>query len=97
MKLKGSENMVLINSWYFCFKTMMAHRDPKWKHFSAGPNNHKPIKVIFDGSIVDYPSQSGPHGVGPFFRPPEDYFNEVIQREYMSYVFEQEVLKESHD
>jgi hypothetical protein len=83
---------VLINSWWFDFDKMQAHRDPDWLLYHKGSDrnivdiswDHK--KNLMWKKVMEHVWQ------GHFFEDPESHHNETILRAYADYIFEKDVL-----
>ena len=70
--------MILINGWEFDFKTMIAYRGL----------DEKALMFRGNGDI----GRRYKHEIRKFFDEPEEHFNDVIQREYLNYTFENQIL-----
>ena len=70
--------MILINGWYFNFSKMMAYRGL----------NELTLHVRANGSI----GRQYKHQLRNFFDPPEDHHNDIIDRAYMDFIFEHQIL-----
>lgn len=83
----------LINNWYFDFKHMRAHRAKKWVHYQSCQISMIYLEMGDDGKIYKA-DQHSPLGWDQmeFFDEPEVNYNEDINRAYIDYLFETQVL-----
>lgn len=82
---------VLINSWWFNFRTMTANRDLPSNY---GSRNYWDTVCPFSiNNGVLFRSPYGGGFIPDFFCEPKDHYNDDIVRAYNNYVFERDVLK----
>ncbi len=70
--------MIMINNWEFDFEKMMAYRGLQ----------EITIHNRGNGCIC----RQYKHELRKFFDPPEDHHNDTIDRAYMDFVFEKQIL-----
>lgn len=94
MSQELNPHLSLINGWYFDFHHMMANRQEKWKHgISNGHGLHHKFLYDIEGSIRKFSAHESVFAYIPFFDPPEEHYNDAINRAYTDYLFETQVLK----
>jgi len=80
---------MLINSWHFDFENMIARRSKTWPHYDpANIMSNYRLLIAVDSEIKIKRKDR----LEEFFCEPEDNYNEAINRAYLDYLFEKQIL-----